>query len=57
VIDVFIWPAPEKKPQQTLTRDGFNIESFARGGMGFWLVSDLNRNELDDFARLLAAAP
>ena len=56
VIDVFIRPAPEKKPQQTLTRDGFNIESFARGGMGFWLVSDLNRHELDDFARLLAAA-
>jgi len=22
--------------------------------MNFWLVSDLNRNELDDFARLLA---
>ena len=57
LIDVFVWPAQAQKAQQALTRDGFNIERFARGGMNFWLVSDLNRNELDDFARLLAAAP
>ncbi len=57
MIDVFVWPAPAQKSEQTLARDGFNIESFARGGMGLWLVSDLNRNELGDFARLLAATP
>ncbi|HMH19007.1 MAG TPA: anti-sigma factor [Burkholderiales bacterium] len=57
VIDVFVWPAPAQKAGQALTRNGFNIESFAHGGMGYWLVSDLNRNELGDFARLLAAAP
>ncbi|HMG58387.1 MAG TPA: anti-sigma factor, partial [Burkholderiales bacterium] len=54
VIDVFVWPAQAQKAQQTLARDGFNIERFALGGMSFWLVSDLNRNELGDFARLLA---
>ena len=27
---------------------------FARGGMRYWIVSDLNRNELDDFGKLLA---
>jgi anti-sigma factor RsiW len=54
VIDVFVWPAPAHKAEQMLTRNGFNIERFARGGMSFWVVSDLNRNELDDFARLLA---
>ena len=57
VIDVFVWPVEAQKSEQTLMRDGFNIERFAKNGMSFWLVSDLNRNELDDFARLLAAAP
>jgi len=60
VIDVFVWPVEEQKAGQTLTRDGFNIEHFAKNGMGFWLVSDLSRGELDELARLLAersAAP
>ncbi len=57
LIDVFVWPAAAQKIGQTLAHDGFNIEHFARNGMSFWLVSDLNRNELGDFARLLAAAP
>jgi anti-sigma factor RsiW len=57
MIDVFVWPATAEKAQQALTLNGFNAEGFARGGMSFWLVSDLNRNELSDFARLLAAAP
>ncbi|HEY6720562.1 MAG TPA: anti-sigma factor [Burkholderiales bacterium] len=57
VIDVFVWPAREQRADRTAVRNGFNIESFARDGMGYWLVSDLNRNELGDFARLLAAAP
>jgi len=56
LIDVFVWPVEAQKTGQTLVHDGFNIERFARNGMSFWLVSDLNRNELDDFARLLAAA-
>ena len=56
LIDVFVWPVEARKTEQTLAHDGFNIERFARNGMSFWLVSDLNRDELDDFARLLAAA-
>ena len=56
LIDVFVWPVEARKAEQTSTRDGFNIERFARNGMSFWLVSDLNREELDNFARLLAAA-
>jgi len=57
VIDVFVWPIETQKSEQVSTHDGFNIERFAKNGMGFWLVSDLNRNELGDFARLVAAAP
>jgi anti-sigma factor RsiW len=53
LIDVFVWPTGEKRGL-ALTRDGFNIERFAKNGMSYWLVSDLNRNELADLARLLA---
>ena len=55
VIDVFVWPSAKESPKSAYARDGFNVEHFARGGMRYWIVSDLNRNELDDFARLLAA--
>jgi anti-sigma factor RsiW len=54
LIDVFMWPSSVKLREPRFTRDGFNIERFARGGMEFWLVSDLNRNELTDLSRLLA---
>ena len=54
LIDVFVWPSAPRLAEPKLARDGFNIERFARDGMEFWVVSDLNRNELGDFARLLA---
>jgi len=54
VIDVFVWPVAAPKLDQTLTRDGFNIEHFAKNGMDYWLVSDLARNELNDLAQLVA---
>jgi anti-sigma factor RsiW len=60
MIDVFVWPAKADVGERTTTRDGFNIERFARNGMNFWLVSDLSRNELGDLAGLVAersAAP
>jgi anti-sigma factor RsiW len=55
VVDAFVWPAdaPGGTPGD-VTRNGFHLESFAAGGMRYALVSDLNRNELDDLARLLA---
>lgn len=56
VIDVFIWPAQEDAAVRTASRDGFNISHFAAHGMNFWIVSDLNRNELADFTGLVAAA-
>jgi anti-sigma factor RsiW len=56
VIDAYVWPARSAPGAATLTRDGFNVESFTAGEMRFGLVSDLNRNELRDLARLLAQA-
>ena len=53
-IDLFALPG--KPPANAgYARDGFNVERFGAGGMTFWAVSDLNRNELEDFARLVAA--
>ncbi|HYL23297.1 MAG TPA: anti-sigma factor, partial [Burkholderiales bacterium] len=51
VIDVYVWPGDGDSG--AFARDGFNVEHFARGGMRYALVSDINRNELRDFARLL----
>jgi anti-sigma factor RsiW len=42
VIDVYV------------SRDGFNLEHFAAAGLRYWVVSDLNPNELSDFSRLFA---
>jgi len=56
VIDVYVWPDGEAR-ERAFARDGFNVERFARGGMRYALVSDLNRNELRDFAKLLNSVP
>ena len=61
VIDAYVRPARGPAGGEmhglALTRDGFNIQSFARDSMEFWLVSDLNRNELNDLVRLLEQNP
>lgn len=54
IIDAYVWPARGGVKASELTRDGFHLSRFAANDMAFWLVSDLNRNELDDLARLLA---
>ena len=55
MIDVFVWPA-DVRGERTYARDGFNMDRFAANGMEFWIVSDLNGNELSDLSRLLAGA-
>jgi anti-sigma factor RsiW len=52
-IDVFLWPSTGESAPQTSAARGFNIDHFARGGMAYWVVSDLNANEIADLARLL----
>ena len=57
-IEAYVWPAragvATTATDRTLVRDGFNMQSFSAANMNYWLVSDLNRNELGDFAKLLA---
>jgi len=51
-IEVFVWPAAGEAAARSDSRDGLNLESFARNGMRYWLVSDLGREELGELARL-----
>jgi anti-sigma factor RsiW len=54
IIDAYVRPARGSAANGTLVKDGFNITGLTTADMDFWLVSDLNRNELNDLARLLA---
>jgi anti-sigma factor RsiW len=54
-ISVFLLPAvgePDHPESQTTER-GYNVISWTRGAMNYWLVSDLNPAELEDLAKLL----
>ncbi|HEX3704467.1 MAG TPA: anti-sigma factor [Vicinamibacterales bacterium] len=52
-INVFIWPASEQSAPSVQTLRGFQVEHWARNGMTFWAVSDLNQAELGEFVRAL----
>jgi anti-sigma factor RsiW len=54
VINVFIWasdPGSEKLPD-AVTRQGYRLLSWTRGGLTYCAVSDLNEAELREFAGL-----
>jgi anti-sigma factor RsiW len=54
-ISVFLLPAtgePDRAESQTTER-GYNVISWTRGAMNYWLVSDLNPSELEELAKLL----
>ncbi|OAI51940.1 hypothetical protein AYO46_01035 [Betaproteobacteria bacterium SCGC AG-212-J23] len=56
LIDVYVGRAPASAGVTTergLTKDGFNVEQFSAAGLRYYVVSDLNRNELADFVGLL----
>jgi hypothetical protein len=47
-------PDPQRESDRSvrsLSQRGFNLEHGAQDGMAFWLVSDLNREELTTLAR------
>jgi len=53
-IEAFVWPGEARARE--LARDGLNLRSFSRGGMTWWLVSDVSAAELDELARRLGGA-
>ena len=57
VINLFMWPAPHEKDvgERMLTRQGFQLIHWAKAGMSYWVVSDLNARDLQAFVRALQA--
>ena len=54
LIDVYVGRG--EATERGFARDGFNVERFSSGGLRYWVVSDLNRNELADLVRLLKSS-
>ena len=52
VIDTFVWPSSEQTTPVRSVRKGFNVLHWADGSMQYWVVSDLERAELEQFGRL-----
>ena len=57
IINLLVWPtepagrpAPGATPE--ITRQGYHLLHWTRGGMTYWAVSDLNGAELREFVRL-----
>jgi anti-sigma factor RsiW len=59
LINVYVWPAPGSADAAVgeSVRQGYNMIHWTRGGMNWWIVSDVNSGELNSFANLLRAAP
>jgi anti-sigma factor RsiW len=55
VINLMIWPAQGERdrPPTTATRQGYHLLHWTQGGMRCWAVSDLNENEMKEFAALV----
>jgi anti-sigma factor RsiW len=56
MISVFVWPGGAGLAQEVTERRGYHMLRFGAAGFTYWIVSDLNENELRDLARLLSAA-
>lgn len=52
-INVFIRPAAntDDKPIRRLTQQGFHLRQWQQSGMIYWVISDLNDEELDEFVK------
>ena len=57
VINVLVSAEAKRDAAPTaMVEHGYNVLNFARGGMTYWIVSDLNPSELRDFAAKLKDA-
>ena len=55
VINVFVWPIRSGDDAKSLMarRNGLNLMAWNNSGMQFWVVSDVNLEELQRFSKLL----
>ena len=54
-INVFVWPATDAPVtnESVFSTQGYNVVRWSNGDMAYWVVSDLNLDELRQFVRLL----
>jgi len=55
VVNVFVWPVAGARDGigAAVTQRGYHVIHGTRAGMAYWVVSDLNAEELAAFARML----
>jgi len=55
VVNLFVWPSKRAgdEPLRRLSRRGYNAYCWAKDGMHYWAVSDLNEVELQNFVELV----
>ena len=58
VINVFVWPSNKaaKTSAPIEAQQGYNVICWTRSGTNFWVVSDLERSQLEKFVELLKAS-
>jgi anti-sigma factor RsiW len=52
-INCFAWPSGAVEAEESSSQQGYNLIHWARSGMSYWIVSDLNQGELRGFVELL----
>ena len=53
-INLFIWPSSDvTKREKASVTHGYNVIEWSNGGMAYWVVSDLNLAELQQFVQLV----
>lgn len=59
IINLFIWPSAGEPAWNLNERhwQGYVAYEWTQTGMRFWAVSDINNTDLNQFSRLLRAAP
>ena len=57
IINVYVWPgaAGTIAARSLAPRQGYNMMEWSLGGFNFWAISDVNPQDLAEFARLLEA--
>lgn len=55
LIDLYVWPDNDTTDLKSMTHRGFNVVRWSESGMQLWAVSDVERAELERFARLWQA--
>lgn len=55
VVNLFVWPSKRAgdEPLQRLSRRGYSAYCWAKDGMHYWAVSDLNETELQKFVEMV----